>query len=287
MGMAGADDAARARYAALLTDLTEEGADLDRIVTALRMADWDRPTPASGWRVREQIAHLAYVDEMTVLAVTDPDGFAARRDADLADREAFLARQVSWARDLPPADLLARWRTARAEVRRALSAVDPRARIPWYGPPMSATSKATARLMETWAHGQEVADTVGATRRPTARLRHVAHLGVATRDFSFKIRGRIPPPDPVRVQLTSPTGGEWAWGDPGVADLVRGPALDFCLVVTQRRHVADTALEMTGPVATEWMTLAQAFAGPPGAGRAPAGRAPRRTAGGGRRPERQ
>jgi uncharacterized protein (TIGR03084 family) len=142
-------------------------------------------------------------------------------------------------------------------------------RIPWYGPPMSAASFATARLMETWAHGQDVADALGVERAPTDRLRHVAFLGVRALPNSYRVRDLTVPDAPVRVELVAPSGGMWVWGDEGAADVVLGPALDFCLVVTQRRHVDDTALVASGPVATEWLRLAQAFAGPAGPGRPP------------------
>src|SRR5262249_28661440 len=146
---------------------------------------------------------------------------------------------------------------------------DPRARLPWFGPPMSARTFATARLEETWGHGQDVADALGVTRPATDRLHHVAHLGVITRAYSFTNQGRPAPAADVRVELTGPVGQAWAWGGAGAADRVSGPALDFCLVVTRRRHHADTGLVIEGPVAAEWMLRAQAFAGPPGPGRRP------------------
>ena len=133
---------------------------------------------------------------------------------------------------------------------------------------MSAASFISARVMETWAHGQDVADTLGVSREPTHRLRHVAHVGVRARPFSYVTRGLPVPPEPVRVELTGPAGETWTW-EPDATDSVTGDALDFCLVVTQRRHVADTDLAINGPLAEEWMTIAQAFAGPPGQGRAP------------------
>jgi uncharacterized protein (TIGR03084 family) len=123
--------------------------------------------------------------------------------------------------------------------------------------------------METWAHGQDVADALGVTRRPTARLRHVAHLGVRARPFSYVVRGLEVPAEAVRVELTGPSGERWEWDTDAPAGLIEGPALDFCLVVTQRRHLADTALTVRGAAASEWLAIAQAFAGPPGAGRPP------------------
>jgi uncharacterized protein (TIGR03084 family) len=137
---------------------------------------------------------------------------------------------------------------------------------------MRPASSVTARLMETWAHGQDVVDTLGVVRRPTARLRHVAHLGVATLGWSFRVRGLPVPEEPVLVELTGPHGELWTWGPDDAADRVTGPAEDFCLVVTQRRHRGDTALVATGPVADAWLDVAQAYAGAPGTGRPPAGK---------------
>jgi uncharacterized protein (TIGR03084 family) len=147
--------------------------------------------------------------------------------------------------------------------------LDPKQRIPWYGPAMSATSKVTARLMETWAHGQDIADALGVTRPATDRLRHVAHIGVGARPFSYLARGLEAPKVPVRVELRAPSGELWTWGPAEAGDVVRGPALDFCLVITQRRNRADGDLTATGPMADEWLSIGQAFAGPPGPGRRP------------------
>jgi uncharacterized protein (TIGR03084 family) len=134
---------------------------------------------------------------------------------------------------------------------------------------MSAMSFATARLMETWAHGQDVADALGVEREPTDRLRHVAHIGVHARRYSYQVRGLEVPAEEVRVELVGPNWSTWSWGDPTARNRVVGEALDFCLVVTQRRNVADTELVVEGPLAIEWMSIAQAFAGPPGVGRSP------------------
>jgi uncharacterized protein (TIGR03084 family) len=135
---------------------------------------------------------------------------------------------------------------------------------------MSVASSLTARIMETWAHGQDVFDALGIDHPVTPALRHVAYLGVRTVGFSFTANDRDAPDVGVAVDLVAPDGARWSFGDPEATDRVEGPALDFALVVTQRRHLDDTALVVVGPVATEWMRIAQAFAGPPGAGRAPA-----------------
>ncbi len=151
----------------------------------------------------------------------------------------------------------------------AFASVPAGTKVPWYGPPMSPASFATARLMEYWAHGQDIADGLGVTRTPTARLRHICHLGVRTRGFSHVIRKEQPPEVDVRVELVAPDGELWTWGTG--PDTVTGPALDFALLVTQRRHRSDLALTATGAGADHWLDIAQAFAGSPGPGRQPTG----------------
>jgi uncharacterized protein (TIGR03084 family) len=254
---------------ALLADLQAETRFVDDLVGPLAPDGWDRPTPAAGWAIRDQISHLAYFDDVAVLALTDPDAFRAQAARMLHhgwDFTEVIARRY---RPMPAAELLAWFRTARVGLVTAFSGRDPKTRLPWFGPDMSAASSVTARLMETWAHGQDVADAVGATQPASPRLRHIAHLGVGTFGFVFTINGRPTPTAPVRVELAAPDGDTWTWGPADAADRVSGPALDFCLVATQRRNLADTAVTVEGPVAREWMGIVQTFAGAPGPGRPP------------------
>lgn len=256
----------------LLADLADESADLDARVGPLPDAHWTRLTPADGWTIAHQIAHLVWTDHMAMLAATDTDAFYASMAYAATDPEHFIDRGTEECL-APPTELLARWRTGRAALADALKAVPPGARLPWYGTEMSAPSMATARIMETFAHGQDIADTLGHRRVPTTRLRHVAHLGFRTLAHSFVTHDRPAPEEPVRVELIGPDN-VWTYGPAGAANRVTGPALDFCLLVTQRRHRADLALVATGPVADEWLDIAQAFAGPPGIGRRPASSLP-------------
>ncbi|GHA64447.1 TIGR03084 family metal-binding protein [Streptomyces termitum] len=251
----------------VLVDLRAEGDELDALVADLTPADWSRPTPAPRWTLAHQIAHLAWTDRAALLAVTDAEGFAAEVEKAPAAPERFVDEGAEEGAALPPDVLLARWRDGRERLERALRAVPPGGRFPWYGPPMSAPAMATARLMETWAHGQDVADALGAVRTPTARLRHVAWIGHRARGYAYLVRGEQPPPDPVRVELTAPDGTSWTYGPEDAAQRVTGDALDFCLLVTQRIHRDDTALVAEGADAERWLSFAQAFAGPAGAGR--------------------
>ncbi|MEU5876668.1 TIGR03084 family metal-binding protein [Spirillospora sp. NPDC047279] len=254
----------------LLADLTAEGDDLESLVAGRPAGDWATPTPAEGWTVAHQIAHLAWTDDQALAAATDEAAFNEIIAQAMANPGAFVDDGAAEGAEAEPALLLARWRAGRAALAEALTQVPAGARLPWFGPPMGVASMATARLMETWAHGQDVADALGVRREPTHRLRHVAHIGVRTRDFSYANRGLTPPEETFRVVLSAPGGDEWTWGPDDAGQAVRGPALDFCLLVTQRRHRADLALTAEGADADRWLDLAQAFAGPPGNGRTPA-----------------
>lgn len=251
----------------ILEDLRAEHVVLDEMVAGLDEAMWETPTPAEGWNVRDQIGHLAFFDEQAALALTDPEGFAAQLEEIAADVGAYMDRSILKGRELGGKGVLDWWRTARAEMLRSAPGVDPRARIPWYGPPMSPASFFSARLMETWAHAQDVADAFGIRRTTEARIKHVAHLCVLSRRHSNAINGLDEPSSDVLVVLGGPGGEAWTWGPGDAADRISGTAEDFCLVVTQRRHPDDTQLVIEGDGAREWMRTAQAFAGPPGSGR--------------------
>ncbi|MFD9125876.1 TIGR03084 family metal-binding protein [Kitasatospora sp. NPDC059571] len=254
---------------ALLDDLRAENDALDALVADLDARGMATATPAEGWTVAHQLSHLAWTDRWSLLAARDPEAFPAAVEKEFTLGYDAVDRGAAEGVGEDPAALLARWRTGRRELLAALAAVPEGTRLPWFGPPMKAASMATARLMETWAHGQDVADALGADRAPTARLRHVAHLGVRTMGFAFAVHGRPAPEAPVRVELTGPDGESWTWGPPDAADRVTGPALDFCLLVTRRRHPDDLALTAEGDTARAWLPIAQAFAGPPGTDRPP------------------
>nr|WP_235628957.1 maleylpyruvate isomerase family mycothiol-dependent enzyme [Mycobacterium tuberculosis] len=148
-----------------------------------------------------------------------------------------------------------------------LLAVPDGRKLAWFGPPMSAASMATARLMETWAHGLDVADALGVIRPATQRLRSIAHLGVRTRDYAFIVNNLTPPAEPFLVELRGPSGDTWSWGPSDAAQRVTGSAEDFCFLVTQRRALSTLDVNAVGEDAQRWLTIAQAFAGPPGRGR--------------------
>jgi uncharacterized protein (TIGR03084 family) len=248
---------------ALGRDAIAEHDDLRAMLVGIPEADWERPTPAAGWTVRDQLSHLAYFDGAARLSMVDPDAFRAALAEAAADIEKFVHATLAYGQGISGAELLDRFTDERRTLVEAALAMPDGARVPWYGPDMAVPSSITARIMETWAHGQDIADAFGVVRQPTDRLRHVCDIGIRARPFSYRNNGLEPPQTPLRVELTAPDGGRWEWGPADAADRVTGPALDFALVVTQRRLAPDTALQVAGDDARTWMTFAQAFAGQP------------------------
>ncbi len=240
-------------------DLQAEQAALDSIVADLRDEQWALDTPSPGWTVADQIGHLTYFDGTAALAITDPDAFSASFHELLAVTDG--GEEMTLGRERSPAEHLAAWRANRQRLAEVAATLSDDQRVIWYGPSMGARSFLTARLMECWAHGQDIVDAVGANRPPTDRLRHIAQLGFITRGWSYKNRGMEVPEGEVRVELTGPSGDLWRYGPDSATEVVRGPAVDFCLVVTQRRHVDDTDLDLTGALTRDWLELAQVFAG--------------------------
>ncbi len=246
-------------------DLAAEKRSLRSVLAALDAGEWYTATPAHPWTIRDQVSHLAFFDEKAVLAVEDAAAFLA----DLENGKAvdLIDAHLAAGRAMDPAELLAWWDEANARLIAVYWDLDPKARVVWYGPPMAARSKVTARIMETWAHGQDIVDALGIRRPATVRLRHVCHIGVRARPYAYLVNGLTPPTEGMRVALRAPDGSTWEWGDPAAANIVEGSALGFALLVTQRRHRNDVDVVAHGAEAERWLGIAQAFAGPPGEGR--------------------
>ncbi len=254
----------------LLTDLIAEQAALDEVVSGLSEPQWVLPTASPRWNVTDQVAHLTYFDHAAATAIRDAPGFAAAAktlwDSSADGDTGVDAHTLDPVRKLPVGKRLDAWRAGRADLESAAAALRDDARVPWYGPSMGAKSFLTARLMECWAHGQDIVDAVGVSRFATDRLRHIAQLGFITRPWTYANRQMEMPVDEIRLDLVSPSGEHWTWGPADSECSVAGCAEDFCLVVTQRRSLQDAGLSVTGEAALDWMKIAQVFAGPPTTG---------------------
>jgi len=258
----------------VLDDLLAEQRALDDVVADLTDEQWSLATPSPRWSITDQIGHLAFFDGTASLAIADPASFVAHRSemfAQFADPVSVDETTLTSFRLLAPADRLAAWREGRTTLAAAAHTLADDSRVEWYGPSMGSKSFLAARLMEVWAHGQDVVDTLAgaglpADRPDTDRLRHIAQLGVITRGWSYTVRGEVAPDVDVRVELAAPGGDVWSWGSPEAAESITGPAGDFCRIVVQRRSIADTTLAVSGAAAQDWMHKAQAFAGAPTSG---------------------
>ena len=244
---------------------------LDQFLTTLRGQDWNRRTAFFDWTVADEVMHLHLVDLFGLQSMTDPSGFNATvqavrvKQSQGSELSAQMRERFS---HLAPGELLEQWRTTWTLMCERFAADDPKRRIPWFGPSMSVRSFATARQMEVWAHGQDVFDLFAVRRENTDLIRNICDLGVRTFGWSFQNRSEEPPTHPPRVILFAPSGAVWRWNQEGT-ERIEGSAEDFALVVTQRRHVLDTALTVEGVGATRWMAIAQCFAGAPETGPAP------------------
>lgn len=250
----------------ICTGLRNQYQAFDDLLVSLEPAAWTRKTLFYNWTVFDQVAHIAFFDHESVLAIENPDRFRERSKGVMGVLKSGKSMREHTNTLLgieEPEKLIEFWRDIRQRLVSCLEKMSKTDRIIWYGPDMSTRSFVTARLMETWAHAQDVFDLLQQKRVNGLELLHIAHLGVTTFPWSYKIKGLTPPDTRPRVVLDGPSGELWDWGETDAENRIKGSAEDFCLVVTQRRNVMDTDLECFGEHAQKWMAIAQAFAGVP------------------------
>jgi enediyne biosynthesis protein E11 len=253
----------------VISDLRADGDDVDRMVAGLDAPQWRLPTPAIGWTIAHQISHLAATFRMAALAAADAEAFTALTKKLSDDFDANVQVALSQYLDDPPDVLLSRWRAERDAAVKALADVPPDQMVPWLVNPLPPGVLACAGMMELFGHGQDIADTLGVERKRTDRLGHIVGFAVRTKDFGYLARGLTPPDEEFRFELTSPSGRRWEFGPADASQRITGPAVDFCLLVTRRRHRDDLALTASGAEADRWLDIAQAYRGPAGPGRTP------------------
>ncbi|MGA2411108.1 MAG: TIGR03084 family metal-binding protein [Candidatus Binataceae bacterium] len=247
-------------------EFRNEGDALFGLLDNLGESDWSRETQFKHWTPNDIIAHLHMGDYAADQSLQGSDEFRAfgRQLAKLSqDAKGYLGATHAWLGGIKNRDLLLQWRAFYREMADRFALADPRKRVKWFGPDMSVLSSISARLMETWAHGQALYDLLGETRVNTDRIKNIAIIGINTYRWTFSNRGIEPPGVRPNVRLTGPSGAIWEWLQADSGDLIEGPAEDFCQVVTQTRNVADTSLRISGQTAVAWMAIAQCFAGPP------------------------
>ena len=254
---------ARVALLGLVDEYESEQAELADLLSSLAEADWSRPTPAAGWDVRDQVAHLAHTEELA----HDTAAGGSRQFNDEVARyptgAAFTESGCEQGRAMSPAEVRAWWEAAAGRTRAALRALDPAARVPW-GIGMGARAFVTARLMEHWAHGLDIRAAVGAAALDTARLRHVAWIGVNALPYAMSLAAAEGPPGrTLRFELVPPPeagASPWEYGPADATDRVMGPAGEWCRLAVQRMSRADaTGLVADGPLAELALAHARAF----------------------------
>ena len=249
-----------------VADLREEGEALFELLDTLTDEQWALPTPFKNRTVNWVVRHLHDADRWAVQSIRDPDAYRTWAVKWIASRRVH----PRYPRGGP---LLERWCADFVKLCATLELADPEGRVPWFGPDMGIRMMATARQMETWAHGQDIYDLVRVRRQNTDRIRNICHLGVRTFGWTFMNRElEVPMPAPY-VRLDAPSGAVWEWNDRSDANCVMGSAVEFAHVVTQGRNIADCNLTVVGDTANAWMNMAQCFAGEPQKPPAPGERA--------------
>jgi uncharacterized protein (TIGR03084 family) len=254
------------------TDFREESRVLAAVLEPLAEVDFFAVTQFKGWSIDDMLGHLHIFNHAAALALKDGDlfhAFFADMSKIMQGGGSMIDAQRPWVDGLKGRALFEAWRVLSEDVADAFSVADPKARLAWAGPSMSARSSITARQMETWAHGHEVFDLLGVSRVETDRVKNIVVLGVNTFCWAYHVRGLDVPPQMPFLELTAPSGDVWTFGAES-DDRVVGSAVGFAQAVTQTRHWTDTDLRALGDGARDWMEIAQCFAGgvapPPAAG---------------------
>jgi len=249
-------------YTDLLNDLKQEHDYLGAILQILRPEDFDKDSLAEGWTVKDQVSHLAFFDEVAELSATDEQGFNVLK-AELEQYQDPMEKHLRIARQSEFSYLINWYEVAFEKLFNTYKKISPEKSINWFGPPMSAMSMVTARLMELWAHGYDITVALGLEPSRTDRLRHICYLGYKTINWSFYVNGYKAPDRSFYIEVILPSGSVVCFGDASSENKVTGDAFELAAVVTQRLKVSQSSLKFSGPDAVKWLEIAQAFAGKP------------------------
>ena len=246
-------------------DFKAESDGLYALMKDLDDAAFAEPTQFKGWTLTNVLEHLHMWNWAAHQSHADEAHFTAWLESALPKvmQGGMRAYEAEWNDGVSGRALLAKWHGFYTQMADDMVQVDPKKRLKWAGPDMSARSSISARLMETWAHGQEVYDHLGVVRQNKDHIKSIVVLGINTFGWTYATRGETPPGERPYVRLEAPSGEIWEFGEPSNDERIEGKAEEFCQTVTQTRNIADTDLTVTGAVATDWMGKAQCFAGAP------------------------
>jgi uncharacterized protein (TIGR03084 family) len=248
----------------ILAALAAQHAELSGLVADRDDAEWARPSRCEGWSVADVVLHLAQTNEMAVASAEDRmEQFmidVAGRVGARASIDDGAAAMVGAERGEPGAAVRDRWTRSTEALHAALTARDPHDRVTWVAGRLSVRTLTTTRLAETWIHTGDVADAFGVSLPATDRLREIARLAWRTLPYAFERAGRTLA-GPVGFVLAGPGGEEWRFdpdGDP--VTMVRGDALELCLVAARRVEPAATSLVAYGADGDAVLDLIRTYA---------------------------
>lgn len=257
-------------YATVLDDFEHEAAEFRALITSVPFDRWESPTPAPGWTVRHQLAHLAFVFGLAADSASNSERMAAAMEAVKGmGFDAVVQAKTAAVAQQDPSAVLDDWDTALARSVAALRSREGTDEVPWLAGNIPVPVLARAGMLELFAHGQDVADGLGLEPTRSDRIEHLIHFVHRTRDFGYLARNLQPPAEQFRFEVVLPSGRPVSVGPDDSDELVRGDAVELCLIAARRRHPADTSIEAKGTRATEWLSIAQAYRGPAGQGRRP------------------
>lgn len=246
-----------------------ETAALSETLAGLNEHEWALPTPAERWTVTDQVAHLTFVFDLAMTACLAPTEFTARTAAVAqVGFQAAVEHGLAEYGGGGPHAVYERFRVAAALAARALELTSAET-VPWLVNPLSPATLGMAGMLETFAHGQDVRDTVDAAVTRTDDLAYLVHFIAHTRDFGYLSHDRQPPEEEFRFEANLPSGRVLTVGPAEASQVVRGSAEDLALLASRRRHNGDLGIEVTGDDAQAWLEIAQAYRGPAGTGRRP------------------
>ena len=245
-------------------DFQQESESLADALRNLNDVDFKQKTQFKGWTIEDILGHLHMFNVAADLTLEDGAKFKlffSRIEKEMANGKTLLQSQYPWLNGMSGRILYNSWIEGSSKVAAKYVIADPKTRVKWAGPEMSARSSITARQMETWAHGHEIFDSLGINREEFDRIKNIVFLGVNTFNWSHVVNKQVVPDAMPYLRLTSPTGQLWEFGDRNDKEMISGDAVGFAQVVTQTRSFYDVNLTAIGPVANHWMNIAQCFAG--------------------------
>jgi uncharacterized protein (TIGR03084 family) len=249
----------------IIAAVREQHAELDGLLSGLDEAGWQRPTPScEGWTVKDVVLHLAQTDELATASARGDiaSGFATmfRGAGNASNVDEAAEAMVEHERGATGAEVYARWRTGAEEMCEVLGACDPSARLQWVSGELSARTLATTRLSEAWIHTRDVAEALGVELDPPDRIWHISRLAWRTIPYAFA-RSEHDAPGAVAFELRAPNGDRWEFvPDEAPATVIRGDAIDLCLVAARRVDPKDTSLQGEGAEADTVLELVRTYA---------------------------